>query len=137
VVIPGRSERAIHSVQPEYLAVFVAVRIYRGQEVVNSIRVYFPPYGGTSPSVSNFGYTCTTLQHPDCLDGQRLLDAYLRALRVVDEVTHHNNARDPKIFENASDELTAARRRYWTHVRKHKCRKTGDSTPRAQVASPD
>ena len=64
--------------------------------------------------------------HGDCEDGQRLLDAYVRALNNVDAIHHLNGGRDRKAVRNACDELVAARRRYWTHVRKHQCR-TSDS----------
>jgi hypothetical protein len=71
------------------------------------------------------GTLVTTLQRLDCKDEQRLLDAYLRALRKVEAIHRTNAAYDVKTVQYVSDELTAARRRYWTHVRLHKCRKTG------------
>jgi hypothetical protein len=79
------------------------------------------------PSKNIFEYTCTTLQHPDCKDGQRLLDAYLRALGNVDAIHGSNPAYNAGTVQYVCDELIAARRRYWTHVSKHKCRKPRDS----------
>jgi hypothetical protein len=76
-----------------------------------------------------FEYTCTTLQHPDCKDEQRLLDAYLRALDEVAAIHRCNAPQDPRTLKHVWAELVAARDRYWTHVSKHGCRKTGASTP--------
>jgi hypothetical protein len=80
--------------------------------------------GRARAAANVFGYTCTTLQHPDCEEGQRLLDAYLRAVSAVDAIRHRNEVHDCKTVQYARNELIAARRRYWTHVRKHRCRKT-------------
>jgi hypothetical protein len=58
-----------------------------------------------------------------CEDGQRLRDAYLKALSAVSAIQLRNRTYSHQELQYACDELVAARRRYWTHVRRHKCRK--------------
>jgi hypothetical protein len=64
------------------------------------------------------------LLHPDCEDGQKLLNAYLRALSNVEAIHRAEQAHERLTVQYICDELIVARRRYWTHVEKHNCRKS-------------
>jgi hypothetical protein len=70
------------------------------------------------------------LLHPDCEDGQKLLDAYVRALSNVETIRRSNGGYELKTVQYICDALILARRRYWTHVRKHRCRKSEASSVR-------
>jgi hypothetical protein len=61
-------------------------------------------------------YSNRHLAAPRCSDGRRLLDAYLIALTDA----------DLSRTEKAQRNLLLVRRKYWTDVNRHHCRKAAD-----------
>ena len=61
------------------------------------------------------------MPHGDCPEGKTLLDSYLTALAKYDAVGSQAD-RAALDLAIAKSKLESARREYWKHIERHKCR---------------
>ncbi len=62
--------------------------------------------------------------HRECPTGQKLMDAYLEAIRLSDHLMQapcSENRHEQALI--VRDLVRDARAKYWNHVNEHKCRK--------------